>query len=102
MTKMSKKIKVVQCWDDGVGKDEKTAEICRKYGATASFNLNASFHSHEDFWDKYETAKQGKAFYFWGHSYELINDEMWEDYEEKIKRISEDPDAEWGEIADLV
>lgn len=37
-------MKVVQCWDDGVLDDIRVAEICRKYGAKASFNLNFGLH----------------------------------------------------------
>ena len=32
--------KVAQCWDDGVANDIIVAEICRKYGAKATFNIN--------------------------------------------------------------
>ncbi len=31
--------KVAQCWDDGVVNDILVAEICRKYGAKATFNI---------------------------------------------------------------
>ena len=32
--------RVAQCWDDGVVNDVKVAEICRQFGAKATFNLN--------------------------------------------------------------
>jgi len=32
--------KVAQCWDDGVVNDVIVAEICRKYNAKATFNIN--------------------------------------------------------------
>ena len=32
--------KVAQCWDDGVVSDIIVADLCRKYGAKATFNLN--------------------------------------------------------------
>ncbi len=58
---------------------------------------------HDDFWDKYEKVKeQDGVFYFWGHSYEMMNDELlWNQFEEKLERISADPDAEWINIIDL-
>lgn len=56
----------------------------------------------DDFWDRYEKAKaNGGAFYFWGHSYELISEQMWRDFEEKIARISGDEQARWVEVTDL-
>ncbi len=214
------KLKVVQCWDDGVTKDRPLIEILRKYDAKATFNLNPGLHqktsiptwvyketqvgrlgldempelyqgfvianhtvSHphlenlpaaearaqivdgrkqlqdmfqqevrgfafpfgtyndetlallreaghaygrtvrneaqcfppedpmafhstchflcEDFWDRYEKAKEGGVFYFWGHSYEMINDEMWSAFDAKIARISADSEAEWLDVIDL-
>jgi peptidoglycan/xylan/chitin deacetylase (PgdA/CDA1 family) len=41
------KIKLVQCWDDGVTDDVRVAEILRKHNATASFNLNIGLHRSE-------------------------------------------------------
>ena len=58
-------------------------------------------HEVTDFWDCYEKARESGVFYFWGHSYEMINDQMWSLFEEKIKRISNDQGAEWGIVADL-
>ena len=37
-------IKVCQCWDDGVLNDIKVVELCRKYNAKATFNLNPGKH----------------------------------------------------------
>ena len=226
------KIKVVQCWDDGVINDIRLTDLCRKYGAKATFNLNPglmgdsrrpsrwlgverntwSFHgyqggklalkdipevyhgfelashclNHENadrmpadewiktavdarkiledivqkpctgfawpcgrhtpetraalreagfsygrttanmpditkcedtmalpsnchftsncFFDLYENAKaEGvKVFYFWGHSYEMYEyDKLWEQYELKLDYISNDPDAEWANVAEI-
>ena len=51
------------------------------------------------FWTRYERARAADGvFLFWGHSYELINEAMWADLEEKIARISADPAAEWVRI----
>lgn len=48
-----------------------------------------------------EKAKEHGVFYFWGHSYELTTEAMWEAFEETIRRISADPGSRWGEVADL-
>ncbi len=34
------KLRVAQCWDDSVSTDIRVAEICRRYNAKATFNLN--------------------------------------------------------------
>jgi peptidoglycan/xylan/chitin deacetylase (PgdA/CDA1 family) len=55
-----------------------------------------------DFWEKYNhQKKKNRVFFFWGHSYELINDAMWENFESTINRISSDPEAEWAFVTDL-
>lgn len=55
-----------------------------------------------DFWAKYEAAKKTGVFYFWGHSYEMFEYDMfWRRYEETIRIISADPDAEWVDVIDL-
>jgi peptidoglycan/xylan/chitin deacetylase (PgdA/CDA1 family) len=43
----SSKIRLVQCWDDGITDDIRLTDILRKHGATASFNLNISLHQKE-------------------------------------------------------
>ena len=219
-------IKVAQCWDDGVLNDIKVAELCRKYEAKATFNLNPGFHwakkritdqghcylgkyysgklawdevtsvyegfevaSHgmchlpadridakviaadavsarniiedkfqeecrgfawpaglytqeccdllreagfaygrtveyaeqvlpckdfmalrsnchfqdPDFWQKFEKARSGGVFYFWGHSYEMMDDPaLWAEYEDKLRRLNEDPEVEWINVIDMV
>lgn len=54
-----------------------------------------------DFRERYEKARPGGVFYFWGHSYEMINEAMWTAFEEDIRFISLDPAAQWGHVADL-
>lgn len=54
-----------------------------------------------DLWDRYEKAREGGVFYFWGHSYELISEAMWTDFEQMIARMSADPDSQWGHLVDL-
>jgi peptidoglycan/xylan/chitin deacetylase (PgdA/CDA1 family) len=56
----------------------------------------------KDFMDKYQSSKDtGGVFFFWGHSYELIDEPMWERLEGLIERISFDPDAQWTFVSDL-
>ena len=55
------------------------------------------------FFEKYEKARECGVFYFWGHSYEMYDyDKMWNLLEDKIAFISNDPDAEWVNINDII
>lgn len=56
-----------------------------------------------DFNERYERTRSqpGGVFYFWGHSYELVNEAMWRDFETAIARIAHDPLAQWGELVSL-
>ncbi len=55
-----------------------------------------------EFWNRYQSVRMANGvFFFWGHSYELISEAMWADLEEKIARISADPDAEWVNLETL-
>lgn len=58
---------------------------------------NAAFH------DLYAKAKASGCgvFYFWGHSYEMVNEEDWQALEAKIKFINADKDAVWVDVQDL-
>lgn len=66
--------------------------------------LNPSCHfMNRNFWKIYEKAGSTGIFYFWGHSYEMRDfPQFWERFELMIKTISEDPDAEWVDVIDLV
>ncbi|MGI5868645.1 MAG: polysaccharide deacetylase family protein [Kiritimatiellia bacterium] len=65
-------------------------------------NPNCHFMAR-DFWDRYERARDTGVFYFWGHSYEMYEyDALWDQFEQKIQVISEDPDAEWVDVVDIV
>ena len=68
-----------------------------------SFKSNCHYQSGR-FMDKYLHAKETSGvFYFWGHSYEMMDSEgLWDQLEQKIRFISEDPDAEWCDVIDLV
>lgn len=65
-----------------------------------AFHPNCKFNT-EDFWERYEEAKECGVFYFWGHSYELITEEMWKEFENKIERITADVTTEWVDVVDL-
>lgn len=55
------------------------------------------------FWGKYEAVRaMDGVFYFWGHSYEMMDDPaLWAAFEAKLARIADDPKAEWIFVADL-
>ena len=56
-----------------------------------------------DFWGKYDRQKErDSVFFFWGHSYELIDETMWENFERMVEGIALDPEAEWNFAADLL
>jgi len=54
-----------------------------------------------DFWQRYQVAKAGGVFYFWGHSYEMITETMWSEFDAMIERISADSGSCWGDVVDL-
>lgn len=65
------------------------------------FHPNCHFLA-PDFWQRFETAKaNGGVFYFWGHSYEIMDEAMWQAFDAKIARLSSDPAVEWANLPDL-
>ena len=54
-------------------------------------------------WNIFETAKTtDNIFYFWGHSYEMMDDEnLWAAFEDKLRRLSSDPEVQWVNVIDL-
>lgn len=54
-----------------------------------------------NFWQHYETAKEAGVFYFWGHSFEMHSEKMWQDFEAKIAYIAEDSSTQWDSIANI-
>ena len=66
------------------------------------FNPHCHF-ADEAFWLLYEKAIQNNSeyFFFWGHSYEFTGDEMWEEFELKIKTLANDSQNEWCNISSL-
>lgn len=59
--------KVAQCWDDGVANDIKVAEICRRHGAKATFNLNPGLSQNQRMagwkYKDFDVFRLGKAEY---------------------------------------
>ena len=55
-----------------------------------------------DFYERYEKAKSTGVFYFWGHTYEMMDsDGMWNQLEQKIAYITNDPESEWADVIDI-
>ena len=55
------------------------------------------------FWQIFEEAKKTGVFYFWGHTYEMMDcPQIWERFELAIRLLSEDPEVEWVDVIDLV
>jgi peptidoglycan/xylan/chitin deacetylase (PgdA/CDA1 family) len=55
-----------------------------------------------DFWTAYDRVKAADGvFYFWGHSYEMMDESDWTAFEQKISRISRDPMATWIDLPAL-
>ncbi len=97
--------------------DESVIEIIKSAGhsyartvknITPSFPPKDPFEFHpschflsKDFWSIYDASKESGVFYFWGHSYEMINQEMWTDFEGNIKKMNDDSDSEWADLEKL-
>ena len=64
------------------------------------FHPNCHFLA-PDFWQRYEKARERGVFYFWGHSYELATEPLWDAFDDQIRRISADPSAEWADLPAL-
>jgi len=59
-------------------------------------------HLNPRFWGEFNYTKAtGGVFHFWGHSYEFMNDTLWNEFEEKLARLSADPDVRWMTNLDL-
>jgi peptidoglycan-N-acetylglucosamine deacetylase len=66
------------------------------------FHPCCHFLNH-DFWETYDRQKEkGNPFFFWGHSFELKNEAMWENFERMIAGISSDRDAQWAFVEDCL
>lgn len=63
-------------------------------------------HQDPTFWQKWDRVKSqdgaGTAvFYFWGHSYELVTEDDWAVFENKLIRISQEATAQWWDLPAL-
>jgi len=54
------------------------------------------------FWEEFQRCKERSIpFYFWGHSYEIVSEEMWETFESTIARINGDPETQWVDVVEI-
>lgn len=69
---------------------------------TMALHSNCHFQN-PNFWNIFEKARPSGVFYFWGHSYEMLEDPLlWQAYEDKLRRFQNDPEVEWVNVIDLV
>ena len=54
-----------------------------------------------DFWQRFDRARPTGVFWFWGHSYELLDDAMWTAFEASVARLCAEPGAQWHDPLDL-
>ncbi len=105
-------------WPCGVTTDETVRALTESgfaYGRTVRYvdsvlpvaeplRLHSNCHFlNPAFWEIFDKASPSGVFYFWGHSYELKEDEeKWEAFESKIARLSGLPDVQWFDVIDIV
>ena len=54
-----------------------------------------------DFWQRLDKARSSGVFWFWGHSYELVDEAMWTAFEASLARLCAEPGAQWCDPGDL-
>jgi peptidoglycan-N-acetylglucosamine deacetylase len=54
-----------------------------------------------NFWQRLERARPSGVFWFWGHSYELVDEALWSAFEAKLARLCAEPGARWCDPCDL-
>ena len=77
----------------------------RVSGFTHPMILHSSSHfMAPDFWERFEKAKTTDGiFYFWGHSYEMMDEKvLWNAFEDKLRRLSNECEIEWIPTVELV
>lgn len=81
-----------------------TANVADVTDCANPLALNPNCHfMNTAFWEIFEKAKPTGAFYFWGHSYEMMDcPQFWERFELMIRLLSEDPEVEWVDVIDLI
>lgn len=85
----------------------RTTEVTDDVSSCTSSPLKLATSCHfmdHRFWQKYDAAKEGSGvFYFWGHSFEMMDiEQFWKNFDFIISVISNDPEAEWVNVIDLV
>jgi len=55
-----------------------------------------------DFWTRLERARPTGVFWFWGHSYELIDETLWASFEDTLARLCAEPGVQWCDPGELV
>ena len=90
--------------DAGFKYGRTTANVADVTACKNPIALDSNCHfMNRAFWKIFEDAKPTGVFYFWGHSYEMMDcPQFWERFELMIKTLSEDPDVEWVDVIDLV
>ncbi len=79
-----------------------TLNVAHPYPPENAMAFHPCSHFLEpDIWSRYENAREGGVFYFWGHSYEMTTEIMWTEFEDMLNRISADPKSRWADVADL-
>ena len=61
-------------------------------------------HMDRQFYTKFQEVKERNGiFYFWGHSYEMLDcDGLWNQLEQKLAMLAEDPEVQWIDVIDIV
>ncbi len=54
-----------------------------------------------DFWQRLQAARPTGAFWFWGHSYELVDEAMWAAFEASLARLCAEPGVQWCDPTEL-
>ena len=54
-----------------------------------------------DFWQRLDRARPSGVFWFWGHSYELVDEAMWSAFEASLARLCAEPGVQWCDPTDL-
>ena len=96
-------VKLMQEAGFAYGRTTQTTEDVTAYENPMKLATSCHFMDSK-FWQLYDKAKETTGvFYFWGHSYEMMDYfRYWENFEYIIQCISDDPEAEWVNVIDLV
>ena len=54
-----------------------------------------------DCWQRLDRARSTGTFWFWGHSYELVDGAMWTAFEASLVRLFAEPGMQWCDPAEL-